>query len=286
MKRRVPVLCVLSLCMALAPSCARAQFMPLPTDVQPPGATANVKLPDFDVVSVRENKGDGHMMSWRSTDDGIDIQNLSIKNVIASAYDIKQFLISGGPSWVNSTGFDVQARVAAEDVPVFKKLSAAQRGFMLRKLLAERFHLVVHVETKTLPVYDLVVAGGGPKVKASAPDPPPDPDADPTAKPKPRGWISMGSGMVKLNDMPLSGLANELGYSLDHPVIDKTGLTGKYDLSLKWRPDNQPASDGNSGDDLPGLFTALQEQLGLKLEPSKGPVDTLVVDHVEKPTAN
>jgi uncharacterized protein (TIGR03435 family) len=235
---------------------------------------------------VRENKGDSGMMRWMYTSDGINITNLSIKNLIASAYDIRQYLISGGPSWVDSTGFDVQAKVAAEDVPLFKKLSPAQRGFMLRKLLTERFHLAVHTETKTLPVYDLVVANGGPKLTASAPVPPPPPDADPSDRPKPRSWMSMGNGMLKLENMPLSSLANQLGYSLDHPVIDKTGLTGKYDLSLKWRPDNQPPSDNSSDDQAPGLFTALQEQLGLKLESSKGPVATLVIDHVEMPTEN
>jgi uncharacterized protein (TIGR03435 family) len=92
--------------------------------------------------------------------------------------------------------------------------------------------------------------------------------------------------MVKLQDMPISAVANQLGYALNRTVIDKTGLTGKYDLSLKWRPDNQPPSDNSSGDDLPGLFTAVQEQLGLKLEPSKGPVDTLVIDHIEMPSEN
>ena len=98
--------------------------------------------------------------------------------------------------------------------------------------------------------------------------------------------ITMGLGSVKLEHMPIGGLVNQLGYSLDRPVIDKTGLTGKYDLSLKWRSDNQPAADSGSGDDLPDLFTALQERLGLKLESSKGPVDTLVIDHVEMPSAN
>jgi uncharacterized protein (TIGR03435 family) len=272
--------------MALAAPSARAQYMPLPIDVQPTRDAANVKLPEFDVVSVRENKGDSGMSRWMYTPDGIDITNFSIKDLIASAYEIKRYLISGGPSWVDSAGFDVQAKVAAEDVAVFKNLPATQRGLMLRKLLIERFHLAVHIESKTLPVYNLVVAGGGPKLTVAAPDPPPAPDADPSDKPKPRSWISMGNGMVKLENMPLSGLVNQLGYSLDHPVIDKTGLTGKYDLSLKWRPDNQPPSDNSSADELPGLFTALQEQLGLKLEPSKGPVDTLIIDHVEMPTAN
>ena len=279
-----PLLCALSLCMALSTPLAHAQYMPLPTDVQSPSAETNVKLPEFDVVSVRENKSDSGMMRWMYTADGLNITNLSIKALIASAYDIKQFLISGGPSWVDSTAFDVQAKVAPEDVPAMKKLTPTQRGLMLRKILAERFHLAVHIETKTLPVYDLVLAAGGPKFKASAPNPAPSPDADPSDKPKPRSWISMGDGMLKLQDMPLSGLANQLGYSLERIVIDKTGLTGKYDLSLRWTPVNEPPA--TDADPPPDLFNALQEQLGLKLEPSKGPVQTLVIDHVEMPSAN
>lgn len=284
MKRSASLLCALSLCLILAAPHARGQNIPLPTDVQPAGADANVKLPEFDVVSVRQNKGDSGMTRWMYTADGIDITNFSLMDLIASAYDIKRYLISGGPSWGNSTGFDIQAKVAAEDVPLFKNLPARQRGLMLRKLLTDRFHLAVHTETKTLPVYNLVVASGGSKLKVSAPDPPPSPDADPSDKPKPRSWISMGPGMVKLENMPISGLVNELGYAVERPVVDKTGLTGNYDLSLKWTPENQPAS--TDADQPPGLFTALQEQLGLKLEPSKGPADTLVIDHVEMPTAN
>ncbi len=277
--------------MILAAPSAPAQYMPLPTDVHPAGADANVKLPEFDVVSVRENKGDSHIMQLRYTDDGFTIKNLSVKNLIAGAYNIKQYLISGGPSWVDSTGFDVQAKVAPEDVAVFKKLPPTQRGVLIRKLLVQRFHLAVHIETKILPVYDLVVANGGAKLTASAPDPPPPTDADPSDKPKPRGWVMMSPGMVKLDEMPLSALANQLGYTLDHPVIDKTGLTGKYDLELKWTPEDSTTSTGSDAgksdqDTAPGIFTAVQEQLGLKLEPSKGPVQTIVIDHVEMPTAN
>jgi len=279
-------LCAVSLSFLLLSPVVHAQYMPLTTDVQPGTTDANVKLPEFDVVSVRENKSDDHMMRWMYTDDGISITNLSIKNLIASAYNIKQYLISGGPSWVDSTGFDVQAKVAADDVATFKKLKPTERGPMLKKLLIERFHLVAHVETKTLPVYDLLVANGGPKIKAVAPDPAPSPDADPSNPPKPRGRITIGRGRFKLEDAPVSMLANQLGYALDRPVIDKTGLTGKYDLSLKWTPDNQPPSDKSSEDQAPGLFTAVQEQLGLKLESSKGPVDTLVIDHIEMPTEN
>ena len=276
----------LSLAMVLAAPFAQGQNLPLPTAVQTESKDADVKLPDFDVASVKQNKGESGMMSWKYTPDGISLMNLSLANVIASAYGIQQYLISGGPSWINSTGFDVDAKVAAPDVEIFKKLSPAQRRLMLQKLLADRFHLAVHNETKTLPVYDLVVASGGPKFKAAAPDPPPPADADPSDPPKPRGMLSFGPGILKLQDMPFSSFATQLSSAVNRTVIDKTGLTGKFDIDLKWAPDNQPPSDKSSDDQAPGLFTAVQEQLGLKLESAKGPVETLVVDHVEMPSAN
>jgi uncharacterized protein (TIGR03435 family) len=281
--------CTISLSLVLAAPLARAQSMPLPNVVISEGKDADVKLPDFDVASVKQNKGDSGMMRWMYTSDGISLTNLSLKNVIASAYDVKQFLISGGPSWVNNISFDLDAKVAASDVETFKKLSPAQRRLMLQKLLAERFNLAVHFETKTLPVYDLVIATGGPKFKPAAPDPPaPSPDADPSDHPKPRGGLSMGKGMLKLQDMPFSSFVSQLGYAVDREVIDKTGLVGKYNIDLKWTPDDRPGSESGLTDQdaEPHLFTALQEQLGLKLESAKGPVQTLIIDRAEMPSAN
>jgi uncharacterized protein (TIGR03435 family) len=260
--------------------------MPLPTAVLSESKDADVKLPEFDVASVKENKNDSHIMRWMYTADGIRITNLSLSNLIADAYNIRQYLISGGPSWVNSAGFDLDAKVDATDVETYKKLSPAQHRLMLQKLLADRFHLAAHIETKTLPVYDLVVAGSGSRLKASAPDPPPPADANPSDPPKPKGMIRMGAGRLELQDMPLGAFIEQLGYAVNRTVINKTGLTGKYDLSLKWTPDDQEPADSSPDNQAPHLFTALQEQLGLKLEPSKGPVDTLVIDHVEMPTEN
>lgn len=277
--------CAIFLSLVLAAPLAQAQSI-LPTAVRPDSKDADVKLPDFDVASVKQNKSDSNNMSWGYTSDGISIMNLSLANVIASAYGIQPYLISGGPSWINSTGFDLDAKVAAPDVETFKKLSPAQHRLMLQKLLADRFHLAVHNETKTLPVYDLVVASEGPKFKAAAPDPPPPADADPSDPSKQRAMLSFGSGMLKLQDMPFSSFVTQLSSAVNRTVIDKTSLTGKYDISLKWTPDNQPPSDKSSDEQVPGLFTAVKEQLGLKLESAKGPVDTLVIDHVEMPTAN
>ena len=182
---------------------------------------------------------------------------------------------------------------------------------MLQSLLADRFHLKVHIETRELPVYALVVARGGSKLKASTPEPatPPDQDAPPSppggpddaphSPPKGSMFVRMSSTGVQANatDSTVESLATMLTNQPDiggRQVIDKTGLTGKYDWTLKWTPTVGMAMRGmdngakeTSGEpDAPGLFTALEEQLGLKLEPQKAPVEVVVIDHVEPPTAN
>ena len=273
----------------LAASLTHAQNIPLPSAVLSETKDAYVKLPDFDIASVKQNKSDSGMRRWMYTPDGIHITNLSFINVIGNAYNVKERDISGAPSWVDNTSFDLDAKVAASDVETFKKLSPAQRRLMLQKLLAERFNLAVHFETKTLPVYDLVIAPGGPKFKPAAPDPPPPADTNPSDPPaKPRGMLRMGPGMLNLRDMPISSIVGQLSYAAGRDVIDKTGLTGKYDIELKWTPDNGPGSEAEKSDQdaPPGIFTALQEQLGLKLESAKGPIQTLIIDRVEMPSSN
>jgi uncharacterized protein (TIGR03435 family) len=156
---------------------------------------------------------------------------------------------------------------------------------MIVALLKDRFHLLAHIEIKTLPVYDLVIAKGGSKLKEDAV--PLSNSTDPGKTPfnlKPGSFMISDSQMTGVA-IPVSMLASNLTFQVERNVIDKTGLTGRYDINLKWTPAEQEGKTENSAD-APDLFTALQEQLGLKLEPSKGPVDTLVVDHVEMPTAN
>ncbi len=254
-------------------------------------ADADLKAPEFDIVSVKQHKSDDGMR-WMTKPDGFSTTNIPLQSLVASAYEIKQDLVTGGPSWINSLGFDVEAKVAGPDVATLRKLSGKQRDEMLRPLLAERFQLKVHVETKILPIYELVVAKGGVKMKASAPDPPPDPDAKTGDQPKGhRGsGMSMGPGRMDAQDFAMGALAGNLGYTVHRTVLDKTGLTGKYDFSLRWAPEEQMGAGVNAsdagGEAGPSIFTALEEQLGLRLNSSKGPVQTLVIDHVEMPTAN
>lgn len=264
-----------------------AQGLPPPLlEKSAQGIDAVVKPVEFEVVSVRQHNADDGNRRWMGTPDGINATNIQLQAMAAGAYGIKMDLVSGGPSWMDTLGFDVQAKVAGSDIEAFKKITPEQRNLMLRALLADRFQLKAHVETKTLPVYELVVAKGGLKMKTAAPETP-DPDAKPGDPPKNGGGMSMSPGNLEAHKYVFSSLADQLGYIVQRTVVDKTDLTGKYDFTLKWTPEGQMAGVGTGQDDsAPSIFTALQEQLGLKLVPSKGPVQTLVIDHADMPTAN
>lgn len=294
LKAILPLMAILLITAVLTLDCpiARAQMsLPILTDPTPNPEDPNVKLPEYDVASVKENKSGDHMMRIMNTPDGFSCTNIALTTIIEIAYGVRQDLISGGPGWVNSTGFDVEAKVAGSDLEAFKKLSPRQRSSLLQTLLADRFQLKLHHETRVLPMYDLVVAKGGPKLKASVPvSTPPDTASDASKNSdaaKPRGMMTMGPGMFKGEALPMKVLANNLSSILEHTVVDKTGLSGDYDFDLKWTPEGTaPAADNGATDSGASIFTAVQEQLGLKLQSTKGPVDTLVIDHVELPSQN
>lgn len=274
--------CVVAL---LSSAIALAQSAPTPAPIASPSA--------FDVISIHRSgaktvvNGDIETTYSRTnnTDDGYIAENVGLKSLIADAYNIKWDSISGGPDWIDSDRYDISAKVATSDGTAPVKLTKAQRRQMLQALLADRFSLAVHSETKDAPIYELVVAKGGPKLHAFTP-----------ASGAPRGVTGLdgkfysgidslgGNGIIVLQGYPVSLLADFLKSELHRPVIDKTGLTGKYDISLRWTPDNAPADSPLAGG--PSVFAAVQEQLGLKLDSIKGPVTTLVVDHIERPSAN
>jgi uncharacterized protein (TIGR03435 family) len=174
---------------------------------------------------------------------------------------------------------------------------------MVQSLLEDRLQLKIHRETRELPVYELLVAKGGSKMSLSAdqsPEKPPEPGSPPLSMPQrgapaPRGMMKMGRGSLETNGVPISNFIMGLSQQLGRPVIDKTGLKGFYDIKLQWSPElgqglfapgsaepAPPPSDASG----PSIFTAIQEQLGLRLESAKGPVDVLVIDSVQKPTEN
>ena len=294
------VTAVLAAWMVIAAPSALCQGSAPPSGAAAAVADTETKLPTFDVVSVKPNKSESGMMRVMNKPDGYSATNVSLRLLIQMAYGIREDLISGGPGWVDSTHFDFDAKVDGADVDALKKLSPEQRRQVLRPALADRFKLKVHSETKHLPVFELGVAKGGSKLKEASPDatyiyPNGFKGPDGIAH---GGMLRMGHGEVTGQGVAISGLVNMLSTQLQQTVIDKTGLTGKYDFELTWTPEEGagPMFKGTDGSPQkadpapdatgPTIFTALQEQLGLKLQSAKGPVETLVIDHVEMPSEN
>ena len=186
--------------------------------------------------------------------------------------------VTGVPVWadtpcndvIGTDTYEVQATMPPETTD-------AQSREMMQSLLAERFKLAVHWETKSLPVYSLVISSGGSKLKPSDPK-----DAPPRAPGSVAGCPpeDRNCHIVPLGSAPISVLTPFLALYVGRPVIDKTGLTGTYDMELRWAGDDSPRSP------LPSLPTALKEQFGLELKSDTGPVDVLVIDHAEKPSSN
>jgi uncharacterized protein (TIGR03435 family) len=264
-----PRLVSLPLFLAIALPLARAQ-----TAATPPAATAETKQPAYDVFTVKLNKSGSGSSGSDSGGDTFTATNITMKQLLGQAFDIRQELIFGVPSTIDSARFDIQAKVVDPDLDAIHKLNGKQQGAMLLPLLVECFHLETHTEIKALPVYELIVVPGGPKFKLAASD-------------------AHGSGThvngrndhtdITANNLSMMLFADILSRQVQRTVIDKTGLAGSYDLTLQFsREDNRDADV----DSAPSIFTALPEQLGLKLQPAKGPVETLVVDHVEMPSEN
>jgi uncharacterized protein (TIGR03435 family) len=236
--------------------------------------------PTFDAVSIKPNRSGSGSTSVHTDDTYFRATNLSLKSLIRDAYDLQsEDQVVGLPAWTNSVNFDIQAKIDAETLAIMKAAPKEQAGRMrnemMKDVLVERFQLKVHPETKELPMYDLTLAKGGSKMKT----------ADPTTQ---GGNMSSNNQKLTVTGIPMSSLCNYLSRRLHRQVTDKTGLTGRYDFVLQWSPDEaageSPAATG--AEQLPTLFTALQEQLGLKLDSTKGPVDTIVVDKVEMPSEN
>jgi uncharacterized protein (TIGR03435 family) len=207
--------------------------------------------PAFEVASVKLAADTGTLSV--NTDAGmLRYSNVPLRPLIGQAYGVDTSRVQGGPAWLDSQTYDISAKLPAGS-------TKDQIPAMLRRLLEERFKLSVHQETREQRVFALVVAKDGPKLKP----------AD-----KPSGNGSVGPGRLVGHGMSLAHIASMLKRPAGLDVVDRTGISGAFDLELKWRTDDQ--ADGAD------LFTAIQEQLGLKLEPSKAPVVTVIVDSLER----
>lgn len=238
----------------------------------------------FEVATVKPNVSGERMVQLQIEPGGrFRAVNATLRMLIEDAYELKPFQTSGAPGWLDSEHFDITAK-ADDSAPGPKDRDAMLP--MLRALLEERFKLSLRKESKEMPIYALVVGKNGPKFQKSE-IPMPDPNAPP--EPGRKGpMMRMGRGQLSGQGTEIEFLVTALSRNLGRLVIDKTGLTGRYDFKLEWTPDpgQMPSSDVAPVESGPTIFTALQEQLGLKLEAQKGPVDVYVIDHVEKPTAN
>ena len=246
----------------------------------------------------------------RFTPDGTSIQGVPARMLLRFAFGVEFDRMIGVPAWTTSNRFDIEAKVAPEDAPKLEKLTADQRRSMLLPLLAERFNLKYHHETRELPMYALVVAKGGPKLAESKElEPGPSESGAAGTQKGPlnlRGRTSMMPGRIESHGSTMDMLAHSLYSPLGRTIVDKTGLTGNYDYTLQWTVDDgslppgglsgaagvgglggAPTRDTSTEDaGSPSLFTAIEEQLGLKIESSKGPVDVIVIDHLDLPSAN
>ena len=244
----------------------------------PPQPTASSTMaPAFEVASIRQNKeGEGHSDIWSNPANGnFRTNNVSLRALLQVAYSLPQSRIVNVPHAMDQLRFNIEAKAAPSINDQLSKLPSdqgmAEKRQMLQALLSDRFQLKTHRETRELPVYVLVVAKGGAKLQAWT--------SNGTTVNAGNGYMHIQGGANSL-DVLAGTLATQLG----RPVVNKTAVKGTYKITLTWTPDDQAAnSSAASG---PSLFTAIQEQLGLKLEAAKAPVDVLVVDHVEPPSPN
>jgi uncharacterized protein (TIGR03435 family) len=244
--------------------------------------------PQFEVASVKLNVTGGHQMTARLSPAGqFSVTTATLKDLIGVAWGLPYLQVAGAPGWTSSDRWDVQAKAAEGS-------SQSQVNEMLQGLLAERFHLKSHIDEREGPVYDLQIAKNGPKlseVKSAA-----EGSAHTSRGPQ----ASQGHGMGGHGNrvMTTAELAQILAQIVGRPVIDKTGLAGKYQVALSWAPepgqiaattDHMPPGGTERGSvssdsASPSIFTAVQEQLGLRLESARGQVPTLIIDSVQKAT--
>jgi uncharacterized protein (TIGR03435 family) len=275
------------------------------------GPAAQAGDPVFEVASVKANKsGDNRIGIGFQPGGRFRATNAPLRELISAGYGTPQplpaFQILGGPKWIESDRFDIVAKAAGDPQPG-PNGAPPEMFLMLRSLLAERFQLTVHRETREVPIYTLVMARGdgklGPQMHASATDcaavmsamrgrgGPPAPPAPGERMPC---SLRMFPGSLSGGASTIAQLANVLARFVSRTVVDQTGLAGAFDFDLHWTPDQMPQARGDPPPGAPPLpaidpngpsiFTAVQEQLGLKLESTTGPVDVLVIDRVEHPT--
>lgn len=285
----IRLLCVAGLLLTIIVSISNVQAQ-TGRAIAPMPSAGPAKPPiEWDAISIHKHDPNDTNMRWGSTADGIGGNGVTLRTLISQAYgfsvlELRDDELIGLPGWAKDARYDVTAKVSPEDVPGWKKIDnmsmeetiqhllshePTPEMLMMRSLLAERFDLKVHYETRVEAVYEMVLDKGGSKLK-------------PAADPK-HGNMDWNAGVMKGDGVPVPFLAMLLSMPLQRSVVDHTGLAGHFDFELHFLPDNTPSSTENND---PDLFTAVREQLGLRLRPSKGSVLVVVVDSLHEPSAN
>jgi uncharacterized protein (TIGR03435 family) len=245
----------------------------------------------YDVVSIKPYKDEPsaavHWMGSKESPDGFTLHNGPLTQIIAQAYRTEHSKVTGMPDWMIKERYDMEAKMEPEVADALQKLNPAEqklaRQHMLRVLARDYLKLTIHMETAQVPIYELVIGKNGPRLK-----PPADPN---TPEQGMRVSGTAGATIWDAKNTKLSSMLGQLSYVMGRPVYDKTGLTEKYDFTVKYTPD-RAASAGPGADtaappdEAPPITIAIEEQLGLKLVSAKGPMDSIVIDHVERPSVN
>jgi uncharacterized protein (TIGR03435 family) len=259
-------------------------------------AAAQAPRPVFEAASVKPNTSGPGLVRVMTPPGRFSVVNAPLRMVLRNAYALPDYRMSGGPGWLDTDRWDIEA--TAGGAATFDEIRA-----MTRTLLEDRFKLKAHTETRELPIYvlSMVRRDGrlGDQIKASGaeclpitappgapPPPPPPPGPAPT---RAQCGSLLGMGAIGGRKLRIQRLAEVLEPYVGRHIVDQTNLPGEFDLDLRWLPDQPPGRGGPpllSDDNAPSLFTALQEQLGLKLESQRGPVEMLVIDEVSKPSAD
>jgi len=249
-------------------------------DVLLPSAT-------FDVATIKPSGPDTFSSSGGTGANGIwTSTNQPLRSAILNAFKVQRLQCTGGPAWLDSDRYDIVAKPDSATTEQLMKLTWKQREpvqqRMHQALLADRLKLKVHFETRQMPIFALVIAKGGLKMHEAKPDNTYANGLKMGDKPLGRSGMMMGNGSWTAQGIPIDSLVANLTNLTGHFVENRTGLTGKYDFAMQYSCVDPPPQDST----LPSIYTALEEQLGLKLESTRGPVQVLVIDHVERPSAN
>jgi uncharacterized protein (TIGR03435 family) len=244
--------------------------------------------PQFEVVSIKPNNSGGPERYIRPSPGRLAIVNMTVKNLLRTAYGIMDFQISGGPNWIDSDGYDIEAKTDGGVTP------REMTGPMLQSLLEQRFKLSVRLANRELPVYFMTVVNRGAALKPSAeqtcvPFDPSNPLLPGAATRNPNELCgSLGLGLTRLTgtQVTMPALAMAFTHLLGRRVMDRTNLTGEFDAVLTFAPLSAVPNGAIIDPALPDILTAVREQLGLKLESGNGPVEMLVIDRVERPSEN